>query len=254
MSKTINMPPPQSTTSFLDLLPDEILESILYFAVDRDHAFLMEKCMKPVSKKTGRLDWHTQSVHLRDWRMVNSTNRRIRRVGKEVFFRAKTFVMSTFFADRLHRGPCGALSGADRALALANIESLVITEQAEYRMLSPTALLVLPARVRPFPRLRRVVLSPEPYYSTRGDELRQVRLLVPGGEREEMPQAFRDLMLAIGFPEGVEPEVAAPEPCRFRDRPSDPEYLEQIVYPILRVRALLLKRVESNRKTASAMR
>ncbi|KAJ2897059.1 hypothetical protein MKZ38_005009 [Zalerion maritima] len=99
-----------------------------------------------------------QAAHLKDWLCANSTCRRFRRLGKEQFFAAKTFAMSTHFPKRLSNYGDSSpfkLSDADKKLFLERVEHVVIVDNNAY---SPRQLMELPKSVGAFSRLKRCTL------------------------------------------------------------------------------------------------
>ncbi|CAM1507856.1 Fc.00g047040.m01.CDS01 [Cosmosporella sp. VM-42] len=138
-----------SSRNILDRLPDEMLCKILHFALVEEQPFWLEHCTKlprhRMSPGADEFDWlppgyrvepgsivyppktvderltvavePSQTVHQKGWRMVNSTCRRIRRLGKPAYFGAKKTVMSSSMPDKLKSGK----SWLDKTFAEKNL-------------------------------------------------------------------------------------------------------------------------------------
>ncbi|TVY62912.1 hypothetical protein LSUE1_G008506, partial [Lachnellula suecica] len=174
---------------FFDGLADEILQHILDLAMARDSpCYLDDPCpgvnrslrtgfsngyppflesptgaKDPLFSSTGlrgKTPVHQrapQSVHRKDWIAINSTNRRIRALGKVSFFRVKTMAMRTKLPLRIQRGDFTGfrMCPSDQILALSLIRDTVIIDPKEA---SPMTCLELPKVISAMPYLRRCTL------------------------------------------------------------------------------------------------
>jgi hypothetical protein len=148
---------------------------------------------------TGYKDRAPHSVHRTDWIAINSTNRRIRALGKLSFFRAKTIAMHAELPARLQRNN---LMGAKRmltndlALALFYVRDIVIINAKET---SPTGFLQLTRMLAAFPCLRRCTLLFG--FSTREgaeDDIEWLRVAFALGG--PVPLQMQELMTGVGMP------------------------------------------------------
>ena len=181
--------PPQAPVSVLQRLPDELLQDILFLAMTRDSpVYIDDRHLGYMDGKSGRKSSLTsstgatdslflgegmrtpegpfyadhqhdpQSVHRADWLAINSTNRRIRTVGKPCFFGAKTIAMRAELPIRLQLKDYQAknrMSSSDQALAFMYARDIVLVNTSN---ISPSHLLGLPKLFTRFPCLRRCML------------------------------------------------------------------------------------------------
>ena len=216
----LEKPPPQAATSIFDVILDELLASILSFAVERGSVFLMEEEFKPVPEAANQArppssrsptsihyphsDVRAQVPNQHPARAVAALARLARdqhdqpphppRRQGDLLPRQEPCAMSMDCCARLlHEGGYRALSGADRALALRNIETLPRLHGGRSALCCRpgTNLLGLPLRVRPFPRLRRVVLSSHPEYPNEEGKLGRAGLGGPRGESESVEMMLK---------------------------------------------------------------
>ncbi|KAI0597461.1 hypothetical protein F4775DRAFT_560315 [Biscogniauxia sp. FL1348] len=247
----------------LDRLPDEILQHILHFAMESHVPFFLEyytearrhlerdgyNAVEPVPPVFERWSVHymhgnvtsslkakqcpTQMEHMADWISINSTNRRIRRLGKEEFFRAKVLAMTHALPGKLQTGAVRDLvSPEDRALALEYASDVVLVYNNPY---SPAEFVGLAKRLQPFSRLKACTLL---FGYQLNNPPRMVARAVAGTPETEgrfkMPDDFRQLLVGNGVPEHMDLRVA------IHGRITWPVYMDtlvQYVYPILRFRA-----------------
>ncbi|RDL33302.1 uncharacterized protein BP5553_08741 [Venustampulla echinocandica] len=135
--------------SILDRLPDETLQRILEFSMARESPFYMDNPYPAVNISLIRKRWYfpppilesstgakdplftntgpygntpshqrdAQSVHQADWIAINCTNRRIRRLGKQSFFRAKAIAMAAELPAQLQRNDFKRMMPNDQEVA-----------------------------------------------------------------------------------------------------------------------------------------
>jgi hypothetical protein len=92
-------------SSYLEMLPDELLLKILVYVMSEQSPFSLENCID--CARTGQLFrsaaysrlWH--KTHLTDWLLINTTCRRIRHIGWEAFFTSKTVFASQSLGTKL---------------------------------------------------------------------------------------------------------------------------------------------------------
>ncbi|KAI0403456.1 hypothetical protein F4802DRAFT_571467 [Xylaria palmicola] len=206
----MSTPGSSSPVAYFDLLPDEILLKILRITMKSQFEFFPEHCLQVIQEgREGRRLSPSQHTHLHDWRIVNATSGRIRRLGREAFFRAKIFAMSASLPGRLRSGAFPAFgSAADQALALRYIRSVVWLEPGG--PLAPRLLTQMPGTLRAFRKLERVVVV------FRGG--RQGALgLIPRPRRVDVPPEMRRLL-----GEGLILEVAICEGMPWPGFPAAP--------------------------------
>ena len=127
----------ETSQSRLNCLLDELVQKILEFAMLSKSPFYLDeflraskeaehnrvgktshgkngsaKSLSPSDNLYDCLD-ATQQIHLRDWRLINGTCKRFRRLGKEAFFSCKTFHMDPFQAEKLQNLQVIRLSAED---------------------------------------------------------------------------------------------------------------------------------------------
>ncbi|KAK7959365.1 uncharacterized protein PG986_004219 [Apiospora aurea] len=243
----------------LDRLPDEILQHILDLAMDRDSPFYLDnpspKREFPVppdhtypaleaadgsrdARCTPRHPFSRRPDHQRDWLAANGTSRRLRRLGRASFFRAKAIALTC--DDQLMRAAAAADRGDDLPLwdvfrgarspilnwrdlpdALACVRHLVLVDT---RIQRPTWFLQLPKLLAPsgaFPRLRRCTLLYE--YRLEPDRYPAQAQAAGGVDTSQhdpewitaacalarpVPAELRELLLGVGASPQVEFEEA----------------------------------------------
>ncbi|KAI1638669.1 hypothetical protein F4809DRAFT_599243 [Biscogniauxia mediterranea] len=266
----------------LDRLPDEILQHILYFAMKSRSPFFLEyyneasiylknysysydevepmtlelECWSvynqhpsvTVSRKARQCP--TQVEHKADWISINSTNRRIRRVGKGEFFKAKVLAMTHALPEKLQTGAVHDLvSPEDRALALKYARDVVLVHNNPCK---PTEFIGLAKRLKPFPRLEGCTLLFGYQLRMRPKRVVQAVAGTPEtGGRFRMPDDFRQLLVGSGVPERMDLWVATHGPTTWS---AHMDNLVRYVYPILRFRAeaLARKRMAENKERESS--
>ncbi|GAP85580.2 hypothetical protein SAMD00023353_1301590 [Rosellinia necatrix] len=162
--------------AYIDRLPDELLLNILELAVTRSAPFYPEYCIKVLRGRHGGEDKPEMSldtaprgllnavrgyqllrqlVHLNDWRALNGTNRRFRRMAVEAFFGAKTIMMTVLFPQMVRRGELPGVGPAlNRGLVLKYIRSVALVHRRPGLDLDPAFSEAVPALLRSFPRLK----------------------------------------------------------------------------------------------------
>ncbi|KAI1125730.1 hypothetical protein F5Y10DRAFT_246439 [Nemania abortiva] len=139
------MPTSAHSISYINRVPDELLLQILKDAMEVTSPFFPEgdvRCRSnlleyPFPFPHYLVAFPSQVNHLRDWRLVTSTCRRIRRVGMEAFFRTKTIVMSTSFPGKLRDGTCQYFGSAlNQHLALKFTRSIIMVARLDDIMYS----------------------------------------------------------------------------------------------------------------------
>ncbi|KAI5926225.1 hypothetical protein F4810DRAFT_586182 [Camillea tinctor] len=260
----------------LDRLPDEVLRRILYFAMESRDPFFLEyeaqaskylerenynvvEPLPPVYESWSVYYKHrdttallkrrqdpTQVEHMADWIIVNSTNRRIRRLGKEEFFKAKILAMTHALPGRLQTGAVRDLvSPEDRALALEYARDVVILDNNPY---APSEFVGLAKSLQPLSRLRACTLLFGYYLSEPPKRIARAVAGTPEAEgRFKMPNDLRQLFVDTGVPENINLQVAV---CGRIPWHLHLDTLVQHVYPMLRFRAQALtrKRMAENKE------
>jgi hypothetical protein len=253
--------------SILDRLPDETLQYILDFVMARDSPFYIDNPSQkkncsfdqhsyhrsPVPKSstepddppfsnTGRagnlsIDKHSpQCIHKGDFILINSTNRRIRRLGKPSFFRAKTIAMSWELPARLHHNDfmkTQMMHRKDQALALPYTRDIVLVNPKEQ---SPNWYLELPRLLAVFPCLRRCTLL-FGFESEDGDVERIAVALELGDSAQPETRELQQLMVGIGLPRGLKLEQAMGHRQTWEQHRID---MEKFILPILRMKVRML--------------
>ncbi|KAI0970892.1 hypothetical protein F4678DRAFT_106900 [Xylaria arbuscula] len=220
---------PTSSIAYFDRLPDEILLQILNDAMERDSPFFPEHCVQAGKEhpKLRAIKTHflsSQYVHLDDWLFVNILSHRIRRLGREAFFRSKTIAMNSSLAERLRNGTFSAFGGArDQELVLRNIRSIILVDLTMY---ITSVFLQLPKTLRAFPNLERSTIMV-------GFRRQEPALLISKAERRQAPIELRRLLGNIGIDSEAVPEMAL---CKGLYWAELREMLTRDVYPALRVR------------------
>lgn len=264
-----------SGIAHFDLMPDELLSHVIYFTIMRDSCLFIEHGFRPPSQdkvnqeerlKRFPMDVHyphcdvltyyrtnirsTQSEHIADWIFINSTNKRIRSLGKEIFFRTRPFAVSSSFADDLRAGTCKHMSLADQMLALEWIRDLTFVDN---NFNSPSTLLKLPARVKAFPRLERClvlynfpldrdirqILEAKPTAWEQGYMVIDDELSMQGTTASfQFMSRFKEHLVRTGFPGDVKFGVSV-FPVMSWERVM--RVIEQMIFPTLEVKASLIK-------------
>ena len=260
---------PQGQVSILDRLADEILQHILDFAMARDSPFYIDDPFRGNNRKlrrkkvlprivfessTGAKDplytglkgdspvhQHApQSVHQTDWITINSTNRRIRTLGKLSFFRAKTIAMQAELPARLQRNDFKGIKRMwpnDQALALSYIRDLVIVNAKES---SPTGFLQLPRTLAAFPCLRRCTLL-FGFGTHKGNEDDVEWITVAFALGGPVPLKMQELMTGVRMPRYFRLEEALGPGWTWAEHQST---ITKYVYPMLGITADLLRAKE----------
>ncbi|CAF3627238.1 unnamed protein product [Fusarium graminearum] len=92
------------------VLSDELLIMILEHAMNRETPLWIDECLQLLrfnyyAAGHSRPDvFADQDVHREDWLRINSTCRRFRRLGKEIFFRTKPSLMSLEMSEKFLTG------------------------------------------------------------------------------------------------------------------------------------------------------
>lgn len=265
--------------SNFDLLPDEVLFDIVFRFAQRPQSdvFFLEHCVDPSLRNAGEdesassnrpsMSIHYrhaaaisycrrglpagQAAHCADWLVLNTICRRIRRLGKEIFFRTRCFAMTATLPGKLQRrGFLQALSEADQELALARTAEIVFVDENHN---SPSGLLSLPRRLAVFPNLRSCVLV---YGYRRGEGYGPVREAVAmissqgqDNEEEERPSSremtseLRDLLRDVGVPKDIHLDVAYPPGV---DGEWHGSQVRKTAYPMLRLKAQAVQAQQKN--------
>lgn len=292
----------------LDRLPDELMKSIIDHVMTKEQPFWLQHCIELPRHRMANTDhdWDwlgpslrvdrssvrysradvqekltaavhpTQADHLRDWRIVNSTCRRIRSLGKESFFSSKRIVLSFELAKRLQAGrswleltPAGkteawtrhrnrtfelltdytyktpasvtgsiwlALSGEDQRLALSRIRDAVIIEVPHS---SASHYLKLPSSLGVFPQLARCIVV---MYYRRDDGVVPIKIHMGGRDADDAiglsVGTLARLLHNVGMDAKIELGIGL---CRGDTWEHHQQKLERNIYPLLRYRAKLLE-------------
>jgi hypothetical protein len=264
---------------FLDL-PDEVLLDIVFWFAQRPQSdiFFLEHCVDPSLRNAGEDALASQEAssdrpaisthyphaavtsrcrrglpagqidHCADWLVLNTTCRRIRRLGKDVFFQTRCFAMTAALPGKLQRrGFSPTLSEADQELALAHIKEVAFVDENHN---TPSGLLSLPRRLAVFPSLCSCVLV---YGYRRGEGYRPVREAVAvvvasyredADTKEGQPESreitweLRDLLRDIGVPKDIHVDLAYPPGV---DRDYYRSVVRQTAYPMLHFKAQALQ-------------
>jgi hypothetical protein len=224
--------------STLDRLSDDILRLILDLAMARDSPFYIDDPrlgLDRITYQNGRPHLHDrtlQPVHRMDWIAINSTNRRIRALGKVSFFSMKTFAIHKDLPARLQRNDHNAIKGMmldDQALALPYIRDIIIVDSTQT---SPSPFLALPQTLAAFPCLRRCTLLfrfNEPF----GELITNAFLLGRPVDFE-----LQEHMVAIGMPRHFRLEETLGSGSNWEDHRK---LMEKHIYPMLRFKSKLLQ-------------
>lgn len=256
----------------LDVFPDEVLHEILFnFAQQpKNVVFFLEHCVNNSLRNAGEdktvqeliTSYHAmiihyphsgirkrqrtqlpsgQRAHCLDWLVLNTTCRRIRRLGKEIFFRTRCFAMTTMMPLKLQqRSFVPTLSKIDQQLALACIEDVAFVDENIH---SPSGLVSLPRRLTMFPNLRSCLLV---YGYRLGEGYNMLRAAVGlatrdvGGRRpgQEMALELTDLLHDIGLPAHIYVGLAFPPAI---DQEWHKREIKRSSYPMLRHKARSLQ-------------
>ncbi|KAI8952510.1 hypothetical protein F4801DRAFT_577464 [Xylaria longipes] len=93
----------------------------------------------------------SQKVHVTDWVLIHSINRRVRDIGRQAFFQGKSIAMTITLPPKIEAGGVPFLRDTEvRQIALKNIRDLTLTN---LRVDNPNEFMVLPQRIRPFTNL-----------------------------------------------------------------------------------------------------
>ena len=195
-----------------------------------------------------------QPAHRKDWIAINSTCYRFRNFGKISFFTIKTFAMHGETPARLRANDPNAIKGMmlhDQALALSRIRDVIIVNQKQS---SPLAFLEIPPKLAVFPSLRRCTLlfgftstfgSNKPGTGENSDDVEWITAaFVLGGPA---PLELHELMVGIGMLPNIKlGEAMGPEMARNNDRrwtawQDHRELMESDIYPILRIKAKMIR-------------
>lgn len=243
----------------MDGLSDEILQYILDLAMTRDSPFYINPlyytdpdpkpqfptwyfpppvlesstgAKDPLFSNSGTFDntpvhqKTPQSNHLQDWILINSINRRIRRLGKESFFRIKVFAMKEDIPARLQKENLPKMIVGDQRLALSCIRHIVVVDP---RTGSPMWYLDrLPKILAAFPNLRRCTLLFGFSWRETGPEWITAAMALRGPT-----SVLQELMVKLGSPEGIVLEEAMGPTSNWDAMRG---HLQNIVYPMLRMK------------------
>ncbi|KAI1849100.1 hypothetical protein JX265_013115 [Neoarthrinium moseri] len=252
----------------LEKLPDEILQKILNFAMLRPSPFYIdwdrdsEKTQQgtiafsgsaacsitmtidyPHSSTTTRLIRclpDSQAIHCADWLRINTTSRRIRRLGKEAYFANKIVAINT----RRTSSDSKFFGKEDNLLLRQRVRHVIF---ANLNFQSPAELMSMPRRVAVFERLQHFTL----FYGFRlGDQLEC--LTTPMSHRvgqegaqsgvTEVPPTLKDLLRRIGVPSELNMDIMVACGTTWEFYRSS---LAQHVYPMLRFKAEVLEQTKS---------
>ena len=205
----------ETSQSRLNCLPDELVQKILDFAMLSKSPFYLDEFLraskvaehnrvgktshgKNGSAKIPSLSDNlydcldaTQRIHLRDWRLINGTCKRFRRLGKEAFFSSKTFHMDPSQAEKLQNLQLTRLSAEDQEAALKFIPSIVFFLSS---VGSPRPFLTLPRCVSAFRRLAHLDLILGIHKGEPIDDIKTA------WDARTAPSHFVDALASIGFP------------------------------------------------------
>lgn len=257
--------PPQASN--LDRLADETLQYILDLAMERDSPFYIDNpsmgknlsldfkrwyfpppilesstgAKDPLFSQTGpygNIPLHQrtpQSTHRADWILINSTSRRIRRLGKLSFFRAKTIAMKEELPGRLQRKDFTSIKRMmpnDQALALSCIRDVVIVDPKEQ---APSWYLQLPRLLAAFPCLRRCTLL-FGFRAYGADDVEWVTAAFALANPVSL--VMQELMAGIGLPGNLRlEETMGPGGTWAKQRDN----MEKFVFPMLRLKVQMVQ-------------
>lgn len=267
---------PQAQVSILDRLPDETLQYILDFAMARDSPFYIDDPLSVADHRLRTRRWDPpvlesstgakdplfaghngdtpihqralQSAHWADWIAINSTSRRIRALGKVSFFRAKIIAMHAELPACLQRKDFNGIKCLwpnKQALALSCIRDIIIINSKES---APAGFLQLPRTLAAFTCLRRCTLLFG--FSTRvggEDDVEWITAaFVLGGS---IPLTMQKLMAGVGMPVDFRLEEAMGPGWTWAEHRKS---MEKFVYPMLKVKADLLRIKEGKERLAES--
>ena len=146
----------------MDRLPTELLQRILDFVMLCDSPFCLDDFSNAAKKRGNRsvkfwmLDAHldgAQRSHLKDWRFVLGTCKRMRQLGLKVFFSRKTFAMTTATVEELQKRQVVGLSVIHQEEAISHIHSVVLALSS---VGLASSFLKLPRLIPTFPNIARL--------------------------------------------------------------------------------------------------
>ncbi|XXH00583.1 hypothetical protein Hte_006931 [Hypoxylon texense] len=247
--------------SILYRIPEEVLSMILQLAVTRNTPFYINTeadmgrsqiASASASDAVGPLPSarpDSQEAHIADWKVVNFTCRRFKKLGRDAFFAAKVIAMpSTLPAALLRphkswkapRGFAGQMlkNSGNPKQDLACVRHLVLTDARDFKpiwMASLTKLLTTH-----FPAVRQCMLIYTVLVQDKQMDIEQITaaMMLARPAREEL----RDMLVGTGMPERVVLEETVD--VRYTEWDENTKKLETCIYPILRFKAGAMRKIK----------
>lgn len=240
-------------SSYLEMLPDELLLKILVYVMTEQSPFSLENCIdrarssQRVKSAIYSQRWH--KTHLRDWVLINSTCRRLRHVGWEAFFTSKTVFASQSLGSKLvddddtaTAGWCPASRPLFHASLLDYVRDLVI---APVNVQSASDFAKIPAFLQSFTNLKKCTLQ---ISYRQGDSIDYVKDRTVLGKKEKVrrfgmgrdtTQELKRRLVALGVSKKIELRLAV---CPHLNMTTSwyENILERNIFPVLDVRISLL--------------
>ncbi|KAH8664651.1 hypothetical protein BX600DRAFT_464801 [Xylariales sp. PMI_506] len=254
---TMTMKSPATRPTLLEGLPDELLQHVLDYVMVHDSPFYIDYDTRPqegafhggywppsslslapnhpgtstANRASGCNNPHvdeSQHAHRTDWVAINSTCRRIRRLGKPSFFRSKTICLETSTVAKLNSGTLSSFmfSKDDQAAAMTWIRELIILDGRTH---APAWWLGLPCVLALLPRLRSCTIIFGLLWGS--------RLAVSDGAIDMshfIPTELQDMLTGIGVSRSLVLKEGAPSDLKWEDIHRD---ISRNIYPILKIRA-----------------
>ncbi|KAI3325089.1 hypothetical protein HD806DRAFT_491956 [Xylariaceae sp. AK1471] len=180
----------------------------------RHHLHRLGKKFDEKSKDSYSMEplvYGSQRVHVADWVLIHSISRRVRKLGKEAFFKGKTFAMDLALPGKIQDGKVPFLSDIEnRKIALDNIIDVVFVN---IRLSTPVDFVTLPKRVRLFLALKFCTLVAK---VDDGNDM-QAGVGTPE-EKFKLPEVLWKLLIDNGIPESVELRMICPDPKDWEER------------------------------------
>lgn len=182
---------PGAGSSLIDRLPDELLLEVIRYAVkgDKSLPFYLNK----------RVPHEENREHRGSWLFINSTNRRIRRVGRPLFIPNRVFGMTFGTAEHLRNGGLSRICNAeDQMLALHSIRYITLFNITS---VSTTCFMKLPKLLSAFTELQKCTL-------VFGNDAHPGAYPKVQPTLVDTPAQMKELLYAAGVPKHLELEVA----------------------------------------------
>ncbi|KAI0196590.1 hypothetical protein EV127DRAFT_507781 [Xylaria flabelliformis] len=187
----------------------------------------------------------SQKVHVADWVLIHSIDRRFRNIGRLAFFQGKSIAMAVTLPPRIMAGGVPFLRDPEiRRIALENTRDLTLTNLRTY---NPAEFLVLPNQTRLFPNLESCTLLVKSNKRERPD-------INDLASKREMWCGLGELLFSIG----VSPKAKYYLSGMFQDELLASKWQEMHchVYSWLQMKVIMMqnKRVQEMRAKAKSVK